>query len=1111
MDISSLLFTIFAAIFYFQSTVCSNIDIQPFANSFDDFLKEHLKYDKIESELQKVKYIKRKADSAELVQTFKTNLETLFKEKEKILDGIKTSIENAKLNYTSSPTSNDFVQEFDYNNMRDEGSNKRVGFVDDFSTEFKVNLTHSFVQVPTNIYKFKQSVLQQVEWSQHVDNTFQQNYAKNSNLQYQYYGDSSGVFRIFPGNVMPVNEEADLFDCRRRIWYIQASTSPKDIVIVIDYSGSMIGNNIGIAKITTSSLIDTLQENDYFNVITINKDVTYLMPCVTHLIQATKENKEMFKNAVSKLTEPTSIVDVDFGMDEAFKIFNESKASARCNKAIMFVTDGIEGTYAGRASFERHNKDKKVRVFSYLVGRIKNPDQEALVKMACDNNGHFYSINTLGNVWDTVLDYLRVMSRPITHSLNEGSLKDEDIKTTFTSAYKDNAGFGMVMSASKSVFEKEKNSDGTTKYKHLIGVAGTDISLKNLSSLAPYSKLGVFGRGFVINNNGFVLTHPNFRQQKGYLPVPPNILIEDLEHCLDNSNHSVNLKENMLGKVDIDVSKEFSAYWNFDDNKKYVKTFNQYAHDKIVGTDFVAAVAVTDLDSHYLDIDISDPAMKQLFTEGVKALDAPVIEKPETPSNETNATSSWQPPKNFTYVEIAPWNYCPELEQYIQRHGVLKPITARQMYEVLSNSTISIDTLCKSTEELLNRLLVPAGAIDKIIKSEWTEKSGEFLDNLFIATSGGYQKMFAFTNKSQPFDRDVVRSKLFENVLSSAAKTDGSIDESIRMVFGTDPKDPHLDSNEPVEVTVTRPFWEQSVLAAVSGITMRSDKLNQQFITQSSYVSQKYKENNSSFVCAMIDDFGYIIASNQGNKYTGRFIGERVSSIIPYLNMTRKVIKDTQAECEVPDDDNSSANLLLTPAKLLVGCLSCLAKSVYWLTIQAAVLLVSLMQNQHEVSAGEHTKITVSCVKDVEYFRLNRTLIEAYGARMEDKTWDAFKCPGQCTGKNAPKFRIQVIPGTNVYLLEMSIGSDDSEACENKCFQDPYYPKREELRTPKAEWCVRNQQNATHYRKQPIAKCYNETSKFDHAHMCGRASMAIPSFATMGLLVLGAIWVLMQK
>ena len=55
-----------------------------------------------------------------------------------------------------------------------------------------------------------------------------------------------GIFRIYPGSIMPVKgENTDLYDCRRRPWYIQASTPPKDVVIVVDYSGSMIGNNIG--------------------------------------------------------------------------------------------------------------------------------------------------------------------------------------------------------------------------------------------------------------------------------------------------------------------------------------------------------------------------------------------------------------------------------------------------------------------------------------------------------------------------------------------------------------------------------------------------------------------------------------------------------------------------------------------------------------------------------------------------------------------------------------------------------------------------------------------------------------------------------------------------
>ena len=59
----------------------------------------------------------------------------------------------------------------------------------------------------------------------------------------------SGIFRIYPGNIIGVQDDGetktDLFDCRRRIWYIQAAASAKDMVIVLDISGSMIGNNIG--------------------------------------------------------------------------------------------------------------------------------------------------------------------------------------------------------------------------------------------------------------------------------------------------------------------------------------------------------------------------------------------------------------------------------------------------------------------------------------------------------------------------------------------------------------------------------------------------------------------------------------------------------------------------------------------------------------------------------------------------------------------------------------------------------------------------------------------------------------------------------------------------
>ena len=98
------------------------------------------------------------------------------------------------------------------------------------------------------------------------------------------------------------------------------------------------------------------------------------------------------------------ILIISFSINSAGPSMN--RTSAHCNQAIMFITDGIEGEYAGKATFDKHNKKKRVRVFSYLVGRIKNPAKEALIKMSCDNHGHFYKIETLGNIWDLSLIHI---------------------------------------------------------------------------------------------------------------------------------------------------------------------------------------------------------------------------------------------------------------------------------------------------------------------------------------------------------------------------------------------------------------------------------------------------------------------------------------------------------------------------------------------------------------------------------------------------------------------------------------------------------------------------------------------------------------------------------
>ena len=54
------------------------------------------------------------------------------------------------------------------------------------------------------------------------------------------------------------------FSCDR---YIQGASSPKNVIIVIDASGSMHGVPMKIAKLSAQTVIDILEEDDFFNVV----------------------------------------------------------------------------------------------------------------------------------------------------------------------------------------------------------------------------------------------------------------------------------------------------------------------------------------------------------------------------------------------------------------------------------------------------------------------------------------------------------------------------------------------------------------------------------------------------------------------------------------------------------------------------------------------------------------------------------------------------------------------------------------------------------------------------------------------------------------------------
>lgn len=76
----------------------------------------------------------------------------------------------------------------------------------------------------------------------------------------------------------------NVYDFRSSAWYVNAATSPKDIVILVDNSGSMTGKLAGLAQATVEAILDTLSDNDYVNVYKFSDTTEETVPCFKDML-----------------------------------------------------------------------------------------------------------------------------------------------------------------------------------------------------------------------------------------------------------------------------------------------------------------------------------------------------------------------------------------------------------------------------------------------------------------------------------------------------------------------------------------------------------------------------------------------------------------------------------------------------------------------------------------------------------------------------------------------------------------------------------------------------------------------------------------------------------
>ncbi|XP_071007395.1 voltage-dependent calcium channel subunit alpha-2/delta-4-like [Oncorhynchus clarkii lewisi] len=958
-------------------------------------------------------------DGRDQVRDFAEDMERMLGSKMKSVKRLAESAEDADLYHDFNKT-----LEFDYyNSMLVNTADEDGNFIElggEFPLEknkhfnnLPVNTLQSDVQVPTNVYNKDAYILNGIYWSEALNDVFMNNFQKDPTLTWQYFGSSSGFFRIYPGiKWTPDSNGVAAFDCRNRNWYIQAATSPKDIIIVVDISGSMKGLKMTIAKHTINTILDTLGENDFVNVIAYTDYVRYVEPCFKGtLVQADLDNREHFKVLVDEL-HVKGEGKVAKAMKESFKILNEAATKGQgslCNQAIMLITDGAMEDF--KDVFEEFNwPDRRVRLFTYLIGReMTFADNTKWI--ACNNKGYYTHISTLADVQENVMEYLHVLSRPMVINHNHDIIWTEAYMDTVLPNTKElfatkAQSLLLMTTVAMPVFSKKKE---TLSHGILLGVVGSDIPLLEVMKLAPRYRLGPHGYAFLITNNGYILAHPDLRplyKEGKTLKPKPNYNSVDLAEVewedIDEILRTAMVKGEM-GTLSLNVRA------SVDKAKRPLFLTNDYFYTTINDTPFSFGMVLTRGHGQLMFMGTVS------VEEGLHDLTSPDL----SISNE--------------------WTYCetdidPHHRKYSQLQAVIRYLQGKEpdleCDEVLLQQTLFDAVVTAPLESYWQAIMLNASGMEMGVETA------------FLGTRSGLIRLTRYTG---------IETRVAKKFLTPADKDNLFTVDHFPLWYRLAMENPpgrfiyyipveDKDNRDKTGVSkyviaataVTVSSGGKMAMAGAIGVQMSLEMLEKRLWTIAFQPADTdctdvegvcpLSCQSTDVNCFLVDSNGFIIVSKERSE-VGRFFGEVDGSVMAALiksGMYKKVsLYDYQGMCRSGHSHSSSARPLLSP---FYG----LAAVIQWFFSHMLMFLLEfnfcgLWHSDYVVDAkaGYHTSHKAKRADalqpcDTEYpgFMLDNSIKE---------TNSLLKC-GRCQ----KMFVVQAVPDSNLVLMVVQADCDCS-------------------------------------------------------------------------------------
>ncbi|XP_035007871.1 voltage-dependent calcium channel subunit alpha-2/delta-2a isoform X3 [Hippoglossus stenolepis] len=826
----------------------------------------------------------------DLVERVARDISKLLNSKRKALEKLAREAEQLQKEHVwqDGVTAEDGEEE----SLLDSTSSLELEFVDDPNFKNKVNYSSSAVQIPTDIYKGSPVILNELNWTQALERVFIENRREDSSLRWQVFGSATGVTRYYPATPWRAPNKIDLYDVRRRPWYIQGASSPKDMVIIVDVSGSVSGLTLKLMKTSVNEMLDTLSDDDYVNVARFNEKADAVVPCFRTLVQANIRNKKIFKEAVMHM-QAKGTTDYKSGFTFAFEqLLNESSAPrASCNKMIMMFTDG--GEDRAQEIFEKYNwPNKTVRVFTFSVGQ-HNYDVTPLQWIACANKGYYFEIPSIGAIRINTQEYLDVLGRPMALA----GIKAKQVQ--WTNVYQDALGLGLVITGTMPVFNL--TADVVSSQNQLIlGVMGVDIAINEIKKKTPTYRLGANGYTFAIDPNGYVLLHPNLRPKIINFREP--VTLDFLDAELEDSNKEEIRRQMIDGKSG---QKKIKTLIKSVDERYIDEAMRTYTWTPVEGTDYSLGLVLPTYSENHIKANLSDQILQ--------------VQLPFTKDFESLLPNSFE---SEGHVFIAPREYCNDLELSNNNTEFLLNFIA--LMEKVTPDSKQCDNL------LLHNLILDTGIIRQLVEKVWKNKDLNTYGFLavFAATDGGVTRVFpnkaseSWEEDPEPFNASYYRRSLDNKGYIFRAPYRTARDERLN---------PENDTiGVLVSTAVEIAIGGKTIKPAVVGVKLDLEAWTDKFkILASNHTDNRQgsntcgpnrgcemdcEANSEDLLCYLIDDGAFLIMSNQKDDWNK--VGMFFSDVDPYLMhalynnsfYNRKRSFDYQSVCErMPNSEAGAA------------------------------------------------------------------------------------------------------------------------------------------------------------------------------------------------------------